>query len=73
MRNNRTGITTRAVVTAVVALVGVALAAFVEVHNHSLTDNPRLFYLHYWAVQDGVTLAKTLRTALDATNVQPAG
>jgi Domain of Unknown Function (DUF1259) len=45
----------------------------VEVHNHSLTDNPRLFYLHYWAVQDGVTLAKTLRTALDATNVQPAG
>jgi len=45
----------------------------VEVHNHSLTDSPRLFYLHYWAVQDGVTLAKTLRTALDATNVQPAG
>ena len=31
--------------------------AIVEVHNHSLTDNPRLFYLHYWAVQDGVTLA----------------
>jgi Domain of Unknown Function (DUF1259) len=47
--------------------------AIVEVHNHSLTDNPRLFYLHYWAVQDGVTLAKTLRTALDVTNVKPAG
>jgi hypothetical protein len=47
--------------------------AIVEVHNHSLTDNPRLFYLHYWAVQDGVTLAKTVRTALDVTNVQPAG
>jgi hypothetical protein len=45
----------------------------VELHNHSLTDNPRLFYLHYWAVQDGVTLAKTLRTALDVTNLQPAG
>jgi hypothetical protein len=44
----------------------------VEVHNHSLTDNPRLFYLHYWAVQDGVVLAKTLRTAMDATNVKPA-
>ena len=47
--------------------------AIVELHNHSLTDNPRLFYLHYWAVQDGVTLAKTLRTALDTTNLQPAG
>ena len=47
--------------------------AIVELHNHSLTDNPRLFYLHYWAVQDGVTLAKTLRTALDATNLQPTG
>jgi hypothetical protein len=47
--------------------------AIVELHNHSLTDNPRLFYLHYWAVQDGVALAKTLRTALDVTNLQPAG
>jgi len=47
--------------------------AIVELHNHSLTDNPRLFYLHYWAVSDGVTLAKTLRTALDATNLQTAG
>jgi hypothetical protein len=47
--------------------------AIVELHNHSLTDNPGLFYLHYWAVQDGVTLAKTLRTALDTTNLQPAG
>ena len=45
----------------------------VEVHNHSLTDTPRLFYLHFWAVQDGVTLAKALRPALDATNLQPAG
>ena len=44
-----------------------------EVHNHSLTDNPRLFYPHFWAVQDGVTLANTLRSALDATNLQPAG
>jgi hypothetical protein len=49
--------------------------AIVEVHNHSLTDTPRLFYLHFWAVQDGVPLAKALRPALDATNtnLQPAG
>jgi hypothetical protein len=44
----------------------------VELHNHSLTDNPRLFYAHFWAVDDGVTLATTLRKALDATNLQPA-
>ena len=44
----------------------------VEVHDHMLTENPRLFYLHFWAVNDGVTLAKALRTALDATNLQPA-
>ena len=44
----------------------------VEVHNHSLTDNPRLFYAHFWAVDDAVGLAKTLRTALDATDVKPA-
>ena len=44
----------------------------VTVHNHSLTDEPRLFYLHYWAVDDAVTLAKAMRAALDATNLQPA-
>ena len=44
----------------------------VEVHNHSLTDQPRLFYLHYWAVDDAVTLAKALRPAVDATNPRPA-
>lgn len=45
----------------------------VEVHNHSLTEQPRLFYMHFWAVDDGVTLAKALRPALDATNLQPPG
>ncbi|MBB5159058.1 DUF1259 domain-containing protein [Saccharopolyspora phatthalungensis] len=43
----------------------------VELHNHSLTDQPRLFYLHFWAADDGVALAKTLRTAVDATNAKP--
>lgn len=41
----------------------------VEVHNHMLDEQPRLFYLHYWATGDGLTLAKTLRPALDATNL----
>ncbi|MEM6110066.1 DUF1259 domain-containing protein [Mycobacterium sp. 050272] len=44
----------------------------VELHNHGLTEQPRLFYMHYWAVDDAVTLAKGLRPALDATNLQPA-
>ena len=44
----------------------------VEVHNHTFTEQPRLFYAHFWAVDDGVALARTLRTALDATNLQPA-
>ncbi|WP_249938706.1 DUF1259 domain-containing protein [Streptomyces mirabilis] len=43
----------------------------VELHNHSLNDQPRLFYMHFWATADGVTLAKALRPALDATNLVP--
>ncbi|WP_406177117.1 DUF1259 domain-containing protein [Streptomyces sp. NBC_00996] len=43
----------------------------VELHNHGLTDEPRLFFTHYWAVGDGVKLAQGLRAALDATNVVP--
>jgi hypothetical protein len=43
----------------------------VEVHNHHLTDDPHLFYAHFWAVDDGVTLAKALRVAVDPTNVTP--
>jgi hypothetical protein len=42
----------------------------VELHNHGLTEQPRLFYMHYWAVDDAVTLAKALRPAMDATNLQ---
>jgi hypothetical protein len=46
--------------------------AIVEVHNHGLDEQPRLFYLHFWAVDDAVTLAKALRPAVDATNLKPA-
>ncbi|WP_415856929.1 DUF1259 domain-containing protein [Sinomonas sp. G460-2] len=44
----------------------------VELHSHSLTEQPRLFYMHFWAVDDGAKLAKALRPALDATNFKPA-
>ncbi|MCX4533736.1 DUF1259 domain-containing protein [Streptomyces sp. NBC_00841] len=45
----------------------------VELHNHHLTDNPRLFFVHIWAVDDAVKIARALRAAMDATNVVPAG
>ena len=39
-------------------------------HNHGLQDNPRLFYMHFWATGEAVTLAQGLKTALDQTNSQ---
>jgi hypothetical protein len=35
-----------------------------------LTENPRLFYLHFWALGDPVKLAKTLMAALEKTNAE---
>ena len=37
-------------------------------HSHALDDVPRLFYMHFWANDDALKLAKTLRSALDQTN-----
>jgi hypothetical protein len=41
-------------------------------HTHMLTEEPRLFYLHIWAVGDPITVAKGLREAIDRTNVKMA-
>jgi hypothetical protein len=41
-----------------------------SLHNHLLDDNPRLFFMHFWANRDALTLARTLRSALDRTNVK---
>jgi uncharacterized protein DUF1259 len=43
----------------------------VELHNHGLTEHPRLFFAHIWAVDDAVTIARALRAAVDTTNVAP--
>ncbi|MGW0816333.1 DUF1259 domain-containing protein [Streptomyces viridiviolaceus] len=43
----------------------------VELHHHNLTDEPRLLFVHYWAVGDAVRLAKGLRPAVDTTGVVP--
>ncbi len=37
------------------------------VHSHMLDEQPRLFFLHFWANDDALRLAKGLRTALDKT------
>jgi hypothetical protein len=38
------------------------------VHSHMLQEEPRLFFMHFWANDDAVKLAKGLRAALDNTN-----
>lgn len=37
-------------------------------HSHMLQEEPRLFFMHFWANDDAVKLAKGLRAALDQTN-----
>ncbi|HEX6314476.1 MAG TPA: DUF1259 domain-containing protein [Gemmatimonadaceae bacterium] len=41
-----------------------------SLHNHLLDDTPRLFFMHFWANDDAVTLARGLRAALELTNSQ---
>jgi hypothetical protein len=36
-------------------------------HSHMLTEQPRLIFMHFWAVDDAAKLAKSLRAGLDKT------
>jgi hypothetical protein len=36
-------------------------------HSHMLTEQPRLFFMHFWANDDALKLARGLRAALDRT------
>ena len=36
-------------------------------HSHMLDEQPRLFFMHFWANDDAVKLARGLRSALDKT------
>ena len=36
-------------------------------HTHMLMEQPRLFFMHFWAVDDALKLARGLRAALDKT------
>ncbi|MFL6213142.1 MAG: DUF1259 domain-containing protein [Blastocatellia bacterium] len=42
-------------------------------HSHMLKEEPRLFFMHFWANDDALKLAQGLRAALDKTNVAKAG
>jgi Domain of Unknown Function (DUF1259) len=39
-------------------------------HNHMLDEEPRLFFMHFWANDDAQMLARGLRAALDQMNVE---
>ena len=39
-------------------------------HSHMLTDSPHLFFMHFWANDDALKLARGLRAGLDKVNVK---
>ena len=39
-------------------------------HSHMLNEEPRLFFMHFWANDDALKLARGLRAALDQTAVK---
>ena len=42
------------------------------IHSHMLDETPRLIYVHFWANDDALKLAKGLRAALDQVHSAPA-
>jgi hypothetical protein len=38
------------------------------IHNHMLHDQPRIFFMHFWGVDDPEKLGRGLRAALERTN-----
>jgi hypothetical protein len=65
-------LTSREVVPVQRALVenGIEVTA---IHNHMLGEEPRLFFMHFWAVDDAEKLARGLRAAIDRTNSRASG
>jgi hypothetical protein len=39
------------------------------IHSHMLTEQPRMIFIHFWANDDAVKLAKGLRAALERTAI----
>ena len=55
-------------VNAVIRTLGENGIQVTSLHNHLLTDEPRLFFMHFWANDDALKLARGLRAALEKTN-----
>lgn len=64
---------TAAEVNPVIAALRASGIEVTSLHNHLLTDEPRLFFMHFWANDDAVKLARGLRAALDRTNSRRPG
>ncbi len=43
------------------------------IHTHMLNDQPRIFFMHFWGVDDPEKLGRGLRAALERTNSRRAG
>jgi hypothetical protein len=43
--------------------------AVTAIHSHMLDEEPRMFFIHFWANDDAVKLAHGVRAALDKTAV----
>ena len=39
------------------------------IHSHMLTEQPRMMFIHFWANDDAIKLAKGIRAALDKTAI----
>jgi hypothetical protein len=39
------------------------------IHSHMLDEQPRMFFIHFWANDDAEKLARNVRTALEATAI----
>ena len=44
-----------------------------SLHNHLLAEEPRLFFMHFWANDDAMKLARGLRAALEKTSSKRPG
>ena len=49
---------------------GIAVTAL---HSHMLGEEPRLFFLHFWANDEALKLARALHVALGHMKLRPAG
>ncbi|HEV8176220.1 MAG TPA: DUF1259 domain-containing protein, partial [Gemmatimonadales bacterium] len=57
-------------VNAVLNALSTAGIMVTALHNHLLTEEPRLFFAHFWGNDNAEKLARGLRAALDKMKVK---